>query len=204
MQNRCLAKKISGHPRAFNYDDGVEARLLVAHLEPVDIVDHGVALGLDTAMISVDCWVRSDRCILVFQDFILIDEDLDILAQGSLIAFQRENVIGFFLDDFRGDVALAAHRIDRHHRALGRHHVEQRRDPGRKAKLEGAGVEHGEDIAEMIMPGRAVHIGSKPPPQLDLTLAELRGADERLRPSKNRQKNQEQRLRIRSSTSGSG
>jgi integrase len=37
---------------------------------------------------------------------------------GSLIALQRDNVIGLFLDDFRGDVTLAAHRIDRHDRAL--------------------------------------------------------------------------------------
>jgi hypothetical protein len=29
--------------------------------------------------------------------------------------------------------------------------VRQRRDPGHEAKLEGAGVERGEDIAEMIM-----------------------------------------------------
>jgi hypothetical protein len=30
--------------------------------------------------------------------------------------------------DLRGDVALAAYRVDRHDRALDRHHVEQRRD----------------------------------------------------------------------------
>jgi hypothetical protein len=29
------------------------------------------------------------------------DEDLDILAQGSLIALQRDNVIGLFLDEFK-------------------------------------------------------------------------------------------------------
>jgi len=34
------------------------------------------------------------------QGFLFIDEDLDILTQGSLIALQRENVIGLFPDDF--------------------------------------------------------------------------------------------------------
>ena len=39
--------------------------------------------GLDTAVISIDGFVRADRGI-PFQGFLLIDEDLDILAQGSL------------------------------------------------------------------------------------------------------------------------
>jgi hypothetical protein len=38
---------------------------------------------------------------------------------GALINLQRDDVIvSLFLDDFRCDVALAAYRIDRHHRAL--------------------------------------------------------------------------------------
>jgi hypothetical protein len=81
-----------------------------------------------TAVIDVECFMRVNRCILEFQGFLFIDEDLDIIARGSLIALQRENVIGLFPDDFRGDVALTAHRVDRHHRALDRHHVEQRRN----------------------------------------------------------------------------
>ena len=79
---------------------------------------------------------------------------------------------------------------------LGRR-VRQRRDPGHEAKLEGAGVERGEDIAEMIMGGRTVHIGPKPPQEFDLALAKPRYVGERLRPRENRQKNKR-------STSGSG
>jgi len=45
----------------------------------------------------------------------------------------------------------------------------------------GAGVERGEDIAEMIVRGRAVHIGPK-------------HVAERLRPRQNRQQNQKQDL----------
>ena len=43
-------------------------------------------------------------------------------------------------------------------------------------------MERGEDIAEMIMRWRAVHIGPKPPQQFDLPLAKSRDVGERLRP----------------------
>src|SRR5437879_6487790 len=46
---------------------------------------HYVVSGLDTAVISVDGFVRADRDIFVFQGFLFIDEHFDILAQGSLI-----------------------------------------------------------------------------------------------------------------------
>jgi len=78
---------------AFDHDNGLQAGPLVARLQPVDIADHGVVPGLDTAVISIDGLVRADLGVLVFQRFLLIDEDLDILAQGSLIALQRDDVI---------------------------------------------------------------------------------------------------------------
>jgi len=53
---------------------------LVTLLQPVDVADHGVVPGLDPAVIAIDGLVRADRGILVIQDFLLIDEDLDILA----------------------------------------------------------------------------------------------------------------------------
>jgi hypothetical protein len=49
----------------------------------------------------------------------------------------------------------------------------------------------------MIMRGRAVHIGPKPPQQIDLTLTKLRDVGERLRPRKDCKKNQEQYFRQR-------
>src|SRR6266566_6917177 len=51
--------------------------------------------------------------------------------------------------------------------------------------------------AAMIVRRRAVHIGPKPPQQFDLPLAKPRNIGKRLRPRKNRQKNQEQHLRER-------
>src|ERR1039457_5496949 len=55
-------------------------------------------------------------------------ENLDILAQRALIAFEREEVIGLLVQDRRGDIALAAHRVDSHDGPLDRHHIEQCRD----------------------------------------------------------------------------
>ena len=78
--------------------------------------------------------------------------------------------------------------VDRDH--LGRR-VGQRRDPGHEASLEGAGVERGKDVAEVIVRGRAVLIGSKPPQQIDLSLAKSRDVSESLCPGKNRQKYQQ-------------
>jgi hypothetical protein len=43
-------------------------------------------------MISVRRFVCDDRCVFVLGRFLLIDVDLDILAQLRLIALQRENV----------------------------------------------------------------------------------------------------------------
>jgi hypothetical protein len=68
---------------AFDHHDGLEARPLVARLQPADIVDHRVVSRLDTAVVGVECFMRADRRILEFQGFLFIDEDLDILAQGS-------------------------------------------------------------------------------------------------------------------------
>ena len=79
---------------------------------------------------------------------------------------------------------------------LGRR-VRQRRDQGHEAKLKGAGVERGKDIAEMIMRRRAIHIGPKPPQQINLPLAKSGDVGERLRPRKNRQKNQQKDFRQR-------
>ena len=216
---------------------------MVDRLQPFNIVDHRIVSGLDTAVIRIDRFVRADRGIPVFQGFLLIGENLDILAQGSLIALQRDNVIGLFLDNFRGDVtawqpiasivttapsidimsssagmatisfdfsftftwpsAIRYQRgegrddVDRLFRALGliraprrlaidRDHlggcVRQRRHPGHEAKLEGAGVKRGKDMAEMIVRGRAVYVGPKSPQQFDLPLAKSRDVGECLRP----------------------
>ena len=76
-------------------------------------------------MIAIDRLIAADRRVLEAVGLLLGDEELDILAQRALVAFQREDVIGLLVEDFLGDVALAAHRVDGHDGALDRHHVEQ-------------------------------------------------------------------------------
>ena len=44
------------------------------------------------------------------------------------LPFRREDVIGLLVDDCLGDVALAAHGVDGHHRALDGQKLEQRRN----------------------------------------------------------------------------
>jgi hypothetical protein len=56
------------------------------------------------------------------------DEDVDVLAQRALVAFQRLDVVGLLVGDRLGSVALAAHGIDGDDRPLDRQHGEQLRD----------------------------------------------------------------------------
>ena len=59
-------------------------------LEPSDIVDHGCRSGFDAAMIAINRLVPADRRIPEAVSFLFGREHLDILAQGSLIALERE------------------------------------------------------------------------------------------------------------------
>jgi hypothetical protein len=70
----------------------------------------------------------ADFAVLKAHGFLLGDEDLDILAQRPLIALQREDVVGFLVEDLLRDVSLAAHRIDGHDRSLDRKHAQKLRD----------------------------------------------------------------------------
>ena len=81
---------------------------------------------LDSAMIAIDGLAPTDDSVFKMLGFFLVHENFDILAQGSLIALEGEDVVGFLLDDLAGDVALAADRDNGPDRALDCHHVEQR------------------------------------------------------------------------------
>ena len=77
----------------------LQARPIVAFLQPGDIVDHRIGSGFDAAMIAVDRLMAADRRILEALGFLLGGEQLDVLAQRALIAFERQNVIGLLVDD---------------------------------------------------------------------------------------------------------
>jgi hypothetical protein len=94
----------------------------VAFLQSSDIVDCLIGSGFDAVVIAVDRLVSTDRCIFEAVDVLLGGENLDILAQWALIAFEGEDVISPLFQDFLGNVALTsfgistltAHRVDSH------------------------------------------------------------------------------------------
>jgi hypothetical protein len=78
-----------GLSRALDHDHGLQARPVVAFLQPGDIVNDGGGSGLDAAMIAVDCLITADLGVLEASGLLFGDEQLDILAQRTLIALQR-------------------------------------------------------------------------------------------------------------------
>ncbi|MGI8570228.1 MAG: hypothetical protein ACR2KT_14835 [Methylocella sp.] len=66
-------------------------------MQPGDIVDHDAGSGFDAAMIAVDGLMPADRRIL------------DVVQKRSLIALERNDVIGLLVLDLAGDGALTPH-----------------------------------------------------------------------------------------------
>ena len=60
----------------------------MALLQPADIVDRRIGSHFNAAVIAVDGFVATDVSILETIGLLLGDEDLDILAQRALIAFE--------------------------------------------------------------------------------------------------------------------
>ena len=94
-------------------------------------MDCGVRSRLNATVIAVDRFMLANVCILEAGGFLLRNENLNILAKCTLIAFEREDVVGFLLEDFLGDFALTAHRVDRNNGALDGQHLEERGDQSR-------------------------------------------------------------------------
>ena len=117
-------------------------------------MDRGGGPGLDAAVIAVDGLLPGDLGVLEADGFLLGGEQFDILAQGALIAFERQHVIGLHGEDFLGDVALAADRVDGDDGALDRQQVEQLGDGDDLVRL----VRH-LDLAEhqALMRGKGRH-----------------------------------------------
>jgi hypothetical protein len=80
----------------------------MAFLQPGYIVDRRIGSGFDAAVIAVDGLIVGDLGVAKAIGLLLGSEQLDILTQRTLITFERENVIGLLVEDFLGDVALAA------------------------------------------------------------------------------------------------
>ena len=96
----CLLLNLSADfTAAFDYYNGLQARPIVRLLEPFGIVDHRGHFGFDAVAIGIDPSMLTDFAVLEANGLLLGDEELDILTQRALVAFQRENVISLLVDD---------------------------------------------------------------------------------------------------------
>src|SRR5262249_34087949 len=100
----------------------------MAFLQPSYIVDRRIGSGFDAAVIAIDGLMLGNLGVAKAIGLLLGSEQLDIFTQRALIAFERENVIGLLIEDFLGDVALAAHGVDGDDGAFDHQHVEKCRD----------------------------------------------------------------------------
>src|ERR1700679_979130 len=106
----CLAFDLVGGRRwpgdladALDHDDALQGGPLMALLKPGDVVDDGYVSGLDAPVIAVDRPLVADGSILESLGFLFGSEELDIVAQRALVAFEGEDVVGFLVHDLLGD-----------------------------------------------------------------------------------------------------
>jgi hypothetical protein len=71
---------------ALDHDDGLQPGLAMALLKPFDVMDHSRGPGFDTAVIAVNGGILADLGIGEALSLLFGDENLDILAQRSLVA----------------------------------------------------------------------------------------------------------------------
>jgi hypothetical protein len=84
----CLMLGFSvGLTAAFDHDDRLQTRPVMAFLKPLHIIYRGCGAGLDMAVIAIDGGVARDRCVGKVPGLLLRGEKLDVLAQRSLVAF---------------------------------------------------------------------------------------------------------------------
>lgn len=106
-----LAADFSG---AIDDDDGLQRRSLMAFLEPLNVMDDSGGPGFDAAEIAVYGLMLTDHCVRVIPGFLLGDEQSDVLLQRALVAFERQDIVGFLVNDLPGYRTLASHGIDGH------------------------------------------------------------------------------------------
>ena len=66
-------------------------------------MDHGCRSGLDASVVAVDRLVSADGRVLEVPGVLLGDEDVDVVAQAPLVAFEGENIVRLLVDDGPGD-----------------------------------------------------------------------------------------------------
>jgi len=117
---RNLSAKVTCRFDAGDRHEPRPARLQAKEVEPVEFTDCGAAPGLDPAMPLVQRLVQRDLSSAVPWCVQRREEVPQRFRQMRLVVLHRQNVVATARRDLRGNRRLAAHGIDRHHRAFQR------------------------------------------------------------------------------------
>ena len=99
---------------------GFQPGPVVAFFEPSRFKTHRVTACLNAAVARIKGLALFYKAFPDITLAVFIKKEFDILTQTSLITFETNHVIGFLVHDLLTNLALAAHRIDGHDRALYR------------------------------------------------------------------------------------
>jgi hypothetical protein len=109
----------------FHHADAAQALPLVSIGEPADLGALPVAASLQPPVAFVEVRAGGQFRTVAGDGFIQVA--LDFGVREALIAFEREDVIGVRLDDFLGDLPLAAHGVEGHDAAASLQRAQEAR-----------------------------------------------------------------------------
>ena len=76
---------------AFDHDNGRQARPVLTLAQPFDVVENRDCPGFDTAMIAINCLGAADFGVLEARLLLFDREELHVVMQRALFAFQGQN-----------------------------------------------------------------------------------------------------------------
>ncbi len=106
--------------------DALEVRPVVPLLKSAAILGDLAAADFEAAMALIGVFVRGEVCLF----WRSLEEEAHVVMQQALIALEAQQVMPAAFDNLSGDLALAAHGIDRHRRAAQVEQVQQFWDGG--------------------------------------------------------------------------
>jgi hypothetical protein len=83
---------------AFDHDDRLQPRPVVPFLKPLDIIYHRRGSGFDATVIAIDRGVAGELCLGKVPGPLFRGEKRDVLVQRSLVAFERQDIIGLLVE----------------------------------------------------------------------------------------------------------
>jgi hypothetical protein len=160
-----IARLAAAHRVADRHTNPLEPRPAARIGQVIGDVTHIVRPMLDAAVALLFRLVTAHlhSCEVVLH---LVEKEIDdALVKGRLVAFDGQHVVGLLLDDLLGDLGLAAHGVDSHHRPGHFQQIEQLGDgsdlvallrDGHLAQADLVGRRPGADQMEGRFAGRLV------------------------------------------------